>query len=187
MQKKAARAMTQRHHTAVPVVLIVAGSVGLAALGTALGYAATHRRQIRDHIRSLDKQQFNRFVLAFAGRAGIGYAALYHTGRTSGKTYATPLVAEPTPTGFLIPLPYGSETDWCLNVRQAEGAVLKKGGTTYLLSQPEIVNEDFAQPLLPERARRMFHICGIRAFLHVRAEPMPDPITADTLRQEIPV
>ncbi|MBA3827247.1 MAG: hypothetical protein H0X24_25550, partial [Ktedonobacterales bacterium] len=149
---------------------------------------ATHRSAMMDRLRFINKRTYNRLTLTVAGRPGSGYAVIYHTGRKSGKTYATPIVAETTPTGFLIPLPYGSETDWCLNVRQAEGAVLKKLGTTYCISQPEVVNDGFAKPLLSSRAHRMLRFFGVREFLHVRAAALPEIAEIPSVqRQSVPV
>jgi deazaflavin-dependent oxidoreductase (nitroreductase family) len=53
---------------------------------------------------------------------------LIHTGRTSGKTYRTPLDAHHPPDGYLfIPL-YGPRTDWVKNVLAAQAARLSIDG-----------------------------------------------------------
>jgi hypothetical protein len=47
-----------------------------------------------------------------AGQRRSVTALLTHEGRRSGKTYQTPLGAQPYGDGFVVSLPYGSHTDW---------------------------------------------------------------------------
>lgn len=60
---------------------------------------------------------FNKYVLnppmrLPAGRKHWYASVIRHIGRRSGKAYATPVVAERVPDGFVIPLPYGADVDW---------------------------------------------------------------------------
>jgi len=119
-----------------------------------------------------------RFVLAFGpmARPLSGsrwfpfWAILRHTGRTSGKAYATPVVARPTPDGFIIPLPFGDATHWARNLFAAGGGTIRFGGREYAIEKPEIVDlaEAGAHLALPIRfmARRL----GLRQFVVVRRE-----------------
>lgn len=52
-------------------------------------------------------------------RLGVGAhnGVLYHTGRSSGREYATPLCMVPTPEGYIVPATYGPETDWLRNLK----------------------------------------------------------------------
>ena len=74
---------------------------------------------------------------------------LIHVGRSSGKTYRTPLDAHPLPNGYLfIPL-YGPRTDWLKNVLVAGAARLLIGGKEIELESPRMVRKRDIWPLLP--------------------------------------
>ena len=74
---------------------------------------------------------------------------LIHVGRSSDKTYRTPLDAHPLPDGYLfIPL-YGPRTDWLKNVLVAGGARLSIAGEEIELESPRMVRKrDIWQLLL---------------------------------------
>ena len=56
----------------------------------------------------------NPAIRRLAGRAGVPLLGLvYHHGRRSGRTYATPVGAGSTGAALLIPLTFGSGSDWC--------------------------------------------------------------------------
>src|SRR5258708_8130741 len=60
---------------------------------------------------------------------GDGYASVVrHVGRTSGKSYETPVHAVATDGGFAIVLPYGSGSDWVKNVLARGTAAIVCGG-----------------------------------------------------------
>jgi deazaflavin-dependent oxidoreductase (nitroreductase family) len=74
---------------------------------------------------------------------------LIHVGRSSGKTYRTPLDAHPLPDGYLfIPL-YGPRTDWVKNVLVAGAALLSIGGEEIELESPRMVRKRDIWQLLP--------------------------------------
>jgi len=74
---------------------------------------------------------------------------LIHTGRTSGKTYRTPLDAHPLPDGYLfIPL-YGPRTDWVKNVLAAQAARLSIDGHEIELQSPRLVKKKDIWPMVP--------------------------------------
>lgn len=52
-------------------------------------------------------------------RLGVGRhnGVLYHSGRTTGREYATPLCMVPTPDGYIVPAAFGPHTDWLLNLK----------------------------------------------------------------------
>src|SRR5258706_3120568 len=60
---------------------------------------------------------------------GDAYASVVrHVGRTSGKSYETPVHAVVTDDGFAIALPYGSGSDWVKNVLARRTAAIVYGG-----------------------------------------------------------
>jgi deazaflavin-dependent oxidoreductase (nitroreductase family) len=93
-----------------------------------------------------------------------------HIGRTSGKAYATPVVARPTPEGFLIPLPFGDATQWAKNLFAAGGGTIRFAGREILIVEPEIIDLDVAGAHLPLPLRFASRRLGIRQWVHVRSQ-----------------
>jgi deazaflavin-dependent oxidoreductase (nitroreductase family) len=121
-------------------------------------------------IRRFNRAVLNPLMLRAAGRfQGTYPAVVRHAGRRSGRGYRTPVVAQPVPGGFIIPLPYGADTDWCRNVRAAGRFTIERQGQTYDVGQPELIGPDEALPLIPERARRAWQRFRIGRFLRVQA------------------
>jgi deazaflavin-dependent oxidoreductase (nitroreductase family) len=87
-------------------------------------------------------KRYNALVLPTAGRRFSPYAVLRHTGRRSGRTYRTPLVAYQFGDGFVMGLTYGPTVDWCRNVVASGHAVLRWRGQSYPLERPEIIPID---------------------------------------------
>jgi deazaflavin-dependent oxidoreductase (nitroreductase family) len=67
-------------------------------------------------------------------------AVIRHIGRRSGKTYATPVVADRVTDGFILPLPYGTRVDWLRNVLAAGRATIQVSGHAYDVVEPEIID-----------------------------------------------
>jgi len=74
-------------------------------------------------LRKFNRALFNPIIKLFADH--FFYALVMHVGRRSGRKYATPVVAAIKDEFVFIPLPYGANTDWLLNV-QAKGECLVK-------------------------------------------------------------
>jgi deazaflavin-dependent oxidoreductase (nitroreductase family) len=87
-------------------------------------------------------------------------ALLRHTGRRSGKSYATPLMAMRVFDGFLFALPYGTNVDWLRNVQVAGRASLQLRGQTYEVADPVIVD-----PATMRTAVRWF---GVKDYLKLK-------------------
>lgn len=83
---------------------------------------------VLDHVRKFNKRVLNPLMLRMAGSKHWYAAVVEHTGRRSGKQYATPVAAEQTPDGFIIPLPYGVGVDWLRNVLAAGHATIRADG-----------------------------------------------------------
>jgi deazaflavin-dependent oxidoreductase (nitroreductase family) len=90
-------------------------------------------------MRRFTKHVANPMTLRRAGRANYRTAALHHVGRKSGRPYVTPLAAEPVAGGFVIPLPYGGDTDWCRNLLAAGQATLDLNGEAIAIVNPRVV------------------------------------------------
>lgn len=125
---------------------------------------------LRDGVRMFNKHVLNPAMLHLAGRKHWYASAIRHTGRVTGTSYVTPVVADPVPDGFIIPLPYGTGVDWLRNVLAAGRATITSGGRTYDVVAPEIIDAASAAPKLSARHRRSFHRFGISEFLQVTVE-----------------
>src|SRR3970040_2714389 len=84
-----------------------------------------------DAIRQFNRRALNPVMLKMAGKRHWYAAAVHHVGRTSGRAYATPGLAERGGGFFYIPLPYGSAVDWCRNLLAAGSATLESNGVNY--------------------------------------------------------
>jgi deazaflavin-dependent oxidoreductase (nitroreductase family) len=121
------------------------------------------RGRFRTWLRWVNKASFNRLTLTFAGRRL--FAVMHHVGRRTGRAYTTPVVAWPLPDGFIMSLPYGSDTDWCRNVLAAGQGTIDWHGRTYNVSKPEVLDAATAQPLLPRWVRWPLRALRVRHFL----------------------
>ena len=92
---------------------------------------------------------------------------LIHTGRSSGKTYRTPLDTHPLPDGYLfIPL-YGPRTDWVKNVLAAQAARLCVDGHEIELQSPRLVKKKDIWPMVPTTKKSYPGITGESELLHM--------------------
>jgi deazaflavin-dependent oxidoreductase (nitroreductase family) len=76
-------------------------------------------------------------------------AIVHHVGRRSGDAYRTPVLALPVKGGFVTPLTYGTDVDWCRNVVAAGRCELEIFGRRVEVENPRIVDAETALPLLP--------------------------------------
>ncbi|MDH5373504.1 MAG: nitroreductase family deazaflavin-dependent oxidoreductase [Acidimicrobiia bacterium] len=72
------------------------------------------------------------------------YPVVTHVGRTSGKSYQTPLDAFPTNAGYVLVARYGPNSDWVRNILTAGTAVLRVDGEEHPLHSPRLVALDEA-------------------------------------------
>ena len=134
-------------------------------------------------MRRINRAFTNRLMRPLAGQLPP-LAIVHHVGRKSGRRYQTPVVAFTTDTGFVTPLPYGTDTDWCRNWLEAgEGVIETRGGHRTAVANPRIVSADEALPLLPAILRpglRLLRLPGLmvverrvvaRAQTHGRRRP----------------
>ena len=103
-------------------------------------------------------RKFNRVILnpitrsLTAGRFSF-CSIVYHVGRRSGKEYATPVKAVIKDGHIYIPLTYGPDTDWCLNVQAAGLCSVKIEGRVYSASNPDLVDAAVAAAAFPNNFR----------------------------------
>ncbi len=76
------------------------------------------------------------------------YPVVTHVGRTSGRSYQTPLDAYPTKTGYVLVARYGPKSDWVRNILAAETAILRIDGEERALDSPRLVSQEEALDVL---------------------------------------
>lgn len=134
--------------------------------------ANTTRDPVKDAVRVFNKHILNPVMLHLAGRKNWYASVVHHTGRHTGKAYATPVVAELASDAsgdwLVIPLPYGTGVDWLRNVLAAGTATVRAHGRTYDAVEPVIIDAAAAAPLLSASRRRTFQRFGIGHFLRLR-------------------
>jgi deazaflavin-dependent oxidoreductase (nitroreductase family) len=112
-------------------------------------------------------------VLNSAGRSGAYASVVRHVGRTTGRPYETPVSAVATDDGFVIALPYGSNTDWLKNVLASASATIVSDGSTYQVDQPEVVPIAVAGSFFPPEQQRTHRLFAVDQCLLVRrVEPV---------------
>ncbi|WP_245573165.1 nitroreductase family deazaflavin-dependent oxidoreductase [Amycolatopsis benzoatilytica] len=124
-------------------------------------------RPAKDPLRAFVKHIVNPLMMRVAGSRHWYAAVIRHTGRRSGKAYATPVVADRAGNGFVIPLPYGTGVDWLRNVLAAGRATVQARGETYEVTAPQIIDAATAWPQVPAAHARVWRRLGIAHYLHV--------------------
>lgn len=128
----------------------------------------------RDMVRLFNKHSLNPLMLLAAGRKHWYAGIIEHTGRRSGKKYATPVVIEEVGSGFIIPLPYGADVDWLRNVQAMGRTTLRVHGRTYGAAEPRIIDASTAATQLSPRRQRQFGRFGIDHFVAMTRESSPN-------------
>src|SRR6266487_6050416 len=147
-----------------------------------------HILWVREKFIRFNKQTLNPTTLKIAGgRSGV-YATVKHVGRRSGRSYTTPVVAQPLGDGFVIPLPYDSSVDWCHNVLAAGTCTLIWNEQEYTMERPEIIGLSQALKAFPLGSRLLFLAGGIKEYLwlHERKE-VSETVPVDAVPQLIGV
>jgi deazaflavin-dependent oxidoreductase (nitroreductase family) len=73
------------------------------------------------------------------------WAVIVHTGRRSGRTYRTPVLAFRRGRRFEVAVLYGERSDWVRNLLAAGGGRVVRGGRTYELREPRLLAASEAQ------------------------------------------
>lgn len=153
--------------------LVVTSLIGVFFLLTIVLARAMHVKGLGNRIRRFNRQTLNPAVLKVAGDSSRIYAALTHVGRRSGRVYRTPLVAHPFGDGFIIPLPYGTDVDWCRNVMAARKCMLIWNKQQYALEKPEIIPAAEALRAYPLSQQIFFKAGGIKQYLWLHKSEIP--------------
>jgi deazaflavin-dependent oxidoreductase (nitroreductase family) len=108
-------------------------------------------------------------VVPLAGRRFLPiWLVIRHVGRTSGRTYATPVAGHRTRDGFVIPMPFGPHTQWAKNILAAGSAEMTASGHRYALDQPRLLEGAEALGQFNRLERVILRAFGTRNVLAVR-------------------
>ena len=145
------------------------GEAGL----TSAGYPATRPSGVVRVAMGPMTKVLNPVMRKMAGRRHVQMIALVrHTGRRSGRQYTTPVGAHLAGDTVVIPLTFGTQSDWSRNVRAAGGCSIRLGGVDYETVQPRVATAEEARPVVRSAysgmQRAMFRMLGIKGFLLLR-------------------
>jgi deazaflavin-dependent oxidoreductase (nitroreductase family) len=98
-----------------------------------------------------------------------GFAILVHRGRTSGRSYRTPVNVFRRGDEYFFFLTYGSDVQWVKNVLAAGGCSIETRGRVVELVEPELVTDPELRPA--PAAVRLFErrVAGVTQYLRMRA------------------
>ena len=91
-------------------------------------------------VAQINKRVFNKMELKRGKRPVI-----IHVGRTSGKTFYTPLDAHKVDGGYVFFCMYGADSDWVKNVMAAGRATLKIQDEQLELVSPRLISREEAR------------------------------------------
>jgi hypothetical protein len=170
----------QRRHRAGRALLTLTG------IGVGVGLVLANRDKLPANIREFNKRFTNPMMtrsIAAGKRGNLGL--IIHRGRTSGREYTTPVRIDAIPGGFLVPMPYGTDTDWLKNILAAQGALLRFQGHDITVDQPEIIDAATGLAMLSPSSARVARLMGIKHYLRLRQADLPthlsdeEPIAED--------
>lgn len=130
-----------------------------------------------DRLARFNRRLTNPLLRPLAGRLPP-LAIVVHRGRTSGRSYRTPVMAFADGDGWAIALTYGPDRDWVKNVLAAGGATLERRGRPLAVVRPTLVGEGEGMPLMPAAIRPVLRRLGVTSFLRLRADGGPAAVPA---------
>jgi deazaflavin-dependent oxidoreductase (nitroreductase family) len=122
-------------------------------------------------VRRFNRAYVNPRQLETAGLPGAYASLVRHTGRVSGESYRTPVVAMPDGDHFLIALPYGTTSDWLQNVLAQGSATIVHEGIEYPVAEPEILPVASVAQALPADEVRSLRLFGVDHCLRLLRVP----------------
>jgi deazaflavin-dependent oxidoreductase (nitroreductase family) len=163
--------------------VVAALVLGLCTL--AIAYALGVRAKsgaVRDAARHFHRAVGNPVQMRTAGSAGRFASVLRHRGRTTGRTYETPVWAAPTEDGFVIAIVYGAGTDWLKNVLASGTAAIVHDGRSCLVVRPEIVPMESARSYFPVMLQRTHRRLRVDRCLRVRRVEAANALSTVSVR-----
>ena len=116
--------------------------------------------------RHVATRYLNPLTRPFAGWLP-GFAILTHRGRTSGRTYRTPINVFRRGDAYVFFLTYGQNVQWVKNVLAAGEASIRTRGQDVGLTEPQLI-EDPERRLAPWPVRAVGRVIGATWFVRMR-------------------
>ncbi len=150
-------------------ILVGALFVGVAAIALLflLGWRAKSPLVLSPLIR-LQRAIINPKQMRSAGTPGAYASVIRHRGRTSGRSYETPVGVVATDDGFLIAIMYGSRTNWLQNVLASGSATIVHEGHTYEVDQPALIPMEAVATRFTSSDQQGFRVLHVDQALRVR-------------------
>lgn len=146
------------------ILRITAVVASLLALEVAFGKLLGNPRG-RNLVRAFNRRVLNPIMVKKAGRGNWCASTIETTGRKTGLTRWTPVMADPVVGGFIIPLPYGTEVDWLRNAMVAGAATVHRQDVAFPVDRFEVMTGVEAAPLLSNPRRAAYRLTGVDRFL----------------------
>ncbi len=176
--------MARRQSNGAGRALLIS-SLALAGVGIGFAVARANRDKLPANRREFVRRYVNpRMLSAVASGKRGNLGIIVHRGRKSGREFQTPVRIDPIPGGFLIPMPYGTGTDWLKNILAAGGATLRFQGQEIAVDCPEILDAESALKLLPPNAQFVAKLLRIKQYLRVRRADLQQQRAAEELRAQ---
>jgi deazaflavin-dependent oxidoreductase (nitroreductase family) len=117
--------------------------------------------------RHVATRYLNPFTSLFAGWLP-GFGILTHEGRTTGRTYRTPINVFERGGDYVFFLTYGSDVQWVKNVLAAGRCSLRTRGRDVVLADP-VLSTDAELRIAPPVVRSIGRLIGATQFVRMRA------------------
>lgn len=160
----------------------VAGSLVLVTSVTGIVFVTGMRAQSPPVVNGVRKlgRAMRPLAIKSAGGPGASASVVHHVGRTSGRSYATPVGAVPIDDGFVIALPYGLSADWLQNVLASGSATIGHDGAMHDVDRPEVVAMSAVGDQFSAADQRAHRVFAVDQCLRVRHTVRDQPPTATT-------
>ena len=117
--------------------------------------------------RHVATRYLNPLTRLFAGRLPA-FGILTHEGRTTGRTYRTPINVFERGGDYVFFLTYGSDVQWVKNVLTAGRCSLRTRGRDLALVDPEL-STDAELRIAPPFVRWIGRLIGMTQFVRMRS------------------
>ncbi len=124
---------------------------------------------LSQRVARFNRRVTNHITRPFADRLP-GFGIVIHIGRTSGRTYRTPINVFRDGNDYIIALTYGAETDWVRNVQAAGGCQLVTRGRRISLTNPRLVT-DARRQWAPPLVRLILGLTNVPHYLRLTRVP----------------
>jgi deazaflavin-dependent oxidoreductase (nitroreductase family) len=119
-------------------------------------------------LRPIVNRYLNRFTRPMARRLP-GFAILMHRGRSTGRTYQTPINVFRRGDDYFFFLTYGSDAQWVKNVLANGSCSIETRGRTVELTEPKLITDPDLRPAPPPVRFIERRLAGVTQYLHMRA------------------